>query len=142
MNYLQLLDTNLVEDMIGREVRKIRFKKMLKEMCNNLYQECGLCDQYWDFPNPWNADCVDYTSYSINDAEEDDSEDDSVEGEDDSVKMFENKYGEEYGSCRGMCAADSCIHCKHYRYVRYYYVWDEHKKDLYKEHREGFDLFD
>lgn len=134
MNYLQLLDTNLVEDKIGREVRKIRFKKMLKEMCNNLYQECSLCNQYWDFPDPWNADCVDYTSYSINE-------------EDDSIEMFESKYPEKrFGSCYacryGESVNNPCIHCKHYRYVRYYYVWDEHRKDLYKEHREGFDLFD
>ena len=39
MNYLSTLDTNLVEDMIGKEVQNIRNKKIHKKMIEEVNKE-------------------------------------------------------------------------------------------------------
>ena len=125
MNFLLLLDTNLVEDMIRPKVIKIRFIKELKERLENLYVCVGLYDQY-TYEDPWNCNCVDYTSYSLNEDGITYLNDSDEEGYD-SEQLLMEKYPKEPHplSCRDCCfyieGKDNCIYCRHYHYVKYYF---------------------
>jgi len=92
MNYLLILDTNLVNDMIGVEVENIRnkkiHKKMLSEVNREIYiirgygmydtGECVECNSSWVINALWDYDEDEKTwdrYYLQNDGEFDDDED-------------------------------------------------------------------